>query len=188
MTTEPLYSEQNESTKRELDELKKMNFKEYQLKVIKRQRKYPQKGDVFVIEPLEGISFWGIVVNNHVCNINGEDLLVVMIFKEKAPENNINEWKPDINNLLIEPSMVGKEYWTKGYFYTVYNIPIENSLDNYGFYCIFEDRYFDEWGKKLRKEPKIVGTFGVSTISGIAYKINVELIIEKQLMENRFTN
>ena len=35
----------------------------------------------------------------------------------------------------------------------------------------------DEYGNKITKEPQMIGTYGVVTISGIAKKINQELII-----------
>lgn len=178
------YEEQSEETKKKLDELEQKDFKEYQLKIIKRKKTYPRKGDVFLIEPVEGIFFWGIVINNHICNINGEDLLVVMIFKERVYDTKHCKWQVNTRNLLIEPCIVGKEYWTKGFFYTVDNIIVEKKELSYGFYCIFENKYYDEWGKELEYVPDLIGTYGVLTISGIAYKINVELIIDKTLLSD----
>ena len=36
---------------------------EYQVKIIKRKRIIPQKGDVFVVSPREGMYYCGVVVN-----------------------------------------------------------------------------------------------------------------------------
>ena len=38
-------------------------------------------------------------------------------------------------------------------------------------------KFFDEYGKELANQPKLLGIYGVATISGIARKINQELII-----------
>lgn len=38
-------------------------------------------------------------------------------------------------------------------------------------------KFFDEYGNDIQEEPSILGTYGVATISGVAYSINQELII-----------
>lgn len=174
------YEEQPEHVKRRLDALDEIDVKEYQLKVIKRTRKYPNKGDVFLVEPQEGIYFYGLVINNHVNNIQGDDLLVIMIFRNRANGLTNKSFELDYNNLLIEPCMVGKEYWTRGYFYTIDNIEYEKS--DYGFYSISKNKFFNEYEEELYKEPKLLGVWGVSTIFGIAIKIQEELIIDKSLL------
>lgn len=180
---EERYNEQPQYIKEKLERLDLQNISEYQLKVIKRKRIYPEKGDVFLVEPKEGIYFWGVVMNNHVCNINGEDLLVISIFKERV-DNTEKIEKVDYDNLLIGPCIVGKEYWTKGYFYTIKNMDCGKC--DYGFYSIGKGEYFDEYGNVLRKEPQMLGTYGVVTISGIAYKINVELIMNEAVSGELF--
>ena len=57
-----------------------MQIHEYQLKVLKKKRVYPEIGDIFQIKPTENITYYGVVINNHVTNRNGEDLIVVVIF------------------------------------------------------------------------------------------------------------
>lgn len=177
---EKRYEEQPEYVKKKIDALKKMDIKDYQLKVIKRTRKYPNKGDVFLVEPKEGLYFYGLVVNNHVNNIQGEDLLVIMIFRNRANGLTDKSFKPDYNNLLIRPCMVGKEYWTRGYFHTIDNIEYDKS--DYGFYSISKNKFFNEYEEELYKEPKLLGLWGVSTILGIAVKIQDELIIDESLL------
>lgn len=175
------YNEQPDYIKKALDELDKKPLKEYQLKVIKRKRAYPQKGDVFLVEPKEGIYFWGIVMNNHVCNINGDDLLVVLIFRDRVTSLEDGRFVPDYDNLLIEPTMVGKEYWTKGYFYTVGQR--ECTACDYGFYSVCRKKYFDEYGSEKKMKPELLGTYGVATLSCVASEINRELIMDEKLLD-----
>ncbi len=78
-------------------------------------------------------------------------------------------------DLLIDPEIVGKEYWTRGYFFNIAHITI--SVNNYGFYSIGKRKFFDEFGNDIHEEPYLLGTYGVATISGIAYGINKEMII-----------
>lgn len=54
------------------------------------------------------------------------------------------------------------------------NIPA--NLD-YGFYRISKRLFLDEYGNKLNREPKLLGTFGVFTAWGVAYEIHKEMII-----------
>lgn len=171
------YNEQSEEVKNKLDILNSFDITNFQLKVIKRRRMYPSKGDIFKIIPKENIFLRGIVVNNHINNINGDDLLLIMIFN---PDVNVEE---SINSgvrseeLLIPPQIVGKEYWTRGYFYNIGHCDKISLTDDYGFYSIGKGKFFDEYGNELLSEPKLLGTYGVCTISGIAREINKELII-----------
>ena len=168
------YNQCSQEVKDKLDKLSDMLIKEYQLQVIKRKRKYPEIGDIFQVRPRENIEYYGIVINNHVDN-NGDDLLVIFIFKsgvdiEQAVKNGVKK-----EDLLIDPEIVGKEYWTRGYFFNVGHIEVK--ADRYGFYSIGKRKFFDEFGNDIHEEPYLLGTYGVATISGIAYGINQEMII-----------
>lgn len=170
------YNALPEDVKKKLDILANAPFKEYQLQVIKRKRIYPEKGDIFQIRPYDNIEYYGIVVNNHVDNNNGDDLLVIFIFNkgvdiEKSVKNGVKK-----EDLLIDPEIVGKEYWTRGYFFNVGHIEINEN--KYGFYSIGKCKFFDEFGNEIQEEPYLLGTYGVATISGIAYGINKEMIIK----------
>ena len=128
------YEQCSQAVRDKLDKLDEMYINEYQLQVIKRKRIYPDIGDIFKICPRENIECYGIVVNNHVNNKNGDDLIVIFIFKsdvdiEQSVKKGIRK-----EDLLIDPEIVGKEYWTRGYFFNVGHI--ESKVNNYGFYSI----------------------------------------------------
>lgn len=171
------YNEQSKEVKNKLDILKNMNIREYQLKVIKKKNTYPQIGEVFIINPQSSLFLWGVVINNYVNNINGENLLVIMIFNEEININKENSFIFEPQKLLIPPTIVGSEYWKKGYFFSIGSIELPNIEDMYGFYDIIDGVYFDEYGKKLEDIPRISGIYGVSTISGVAYEVNKELLV-----------
>lgn len=170
------YAEQPTDIKVKLDRLDEVGLEEYQLKVIKRKRLYPQIGDLFKICPREDIILYGVVINNHINNINGEDLLLVLIFKNVDVKTILQEGVKN-KHLLIPPQIIGKEYWTRGYFYNIDSVDSISNVESYGFYSVGKGKIFDEYGNVLGFEPKILGTFGVATISGVARKINQELII-----------
>ena len=145
-------------------------------KRIKRKRIYPEIGDVFQINPKGKFLLHGVVINNHINNINGDDLILILIFKDKA-DLSIALQNAEKEDLLIPPQIVGKEYWTRGYFYNISHVENIPKLKTYGFYSIGNRKFLDEYGKEVKEEPELLGTYGVATISGVARKINQELII-----------
>lgn len=175
------YEQQTLGVKKKLDDLYNQDPRNYQLKVVKRKKINPQKGDVFLLSPVKGIYFYGLVVNNEICSINGNDLLVILIFKSMTTELNDKNFKIDLDNLLIRPCMVGKEYWRKGYFFNIGHISIQSKID-YGFYDVIDDKFYDEYENELNYIPQLIGMFGVSTITGIAYNVWQELIIDERLI------
>ena len=80
---EERYAKLSKEVKEKLEIFDNLDISEYQLQVIKRKRIYPEKGDVFQMKPAKNIDLYGIVINNHINNINGEDLILIMIFKQK---------------------------------------------------------------------------------------------------------
>lgn len=173
------YEKLSDEIKEKLNELDNSNISDYQLQVIKRKRLYPEIGDIFKVNPRDNIYFYGVVLNNHIHNINGDDLLLVLIFKQNIDIKGsiINGVKED--DLLLPPQIIGKEYWTRGFFYNVEHYDEILNVKNYGFYSIGKGEFVDEYGKELANQPKLLGTYGVAAISGIARKINQELIIRK---------
>ncbi len=167
------YSKLTDEKKRKIDALQDMLIPEYQLKIIKRKRKYPEIGDIFQINPKEDIFYYGVVINN----INGEDLILILIFDNDEDIHKKLERLITKKDLLISPTLVGKEYWTRGYFYTVERTEQKIEIESFGFYDIFDDFYYNEYKQKLASEPKIKSMEGVKTISGIAYEMNKETII-----------
>ncbi len=164
----------SDEVKQKLDDLE---VSDCQLQVIKRKRIYPEIGDIFKVNPKGDLFYYGLVVNNHINNINGEELLLILIFKEGVDIKESISRGVNFDELLIPPQIVGKEYWTRGYFYNVEHYNEKINIDDYGFYSIGKGKFFDEYGNEITNEPQLLGTYGVATIIGIAGKINQELII-----------
>lgn len=171
------YAEQPQEIKDRLDKLNDAKVEEYQLQVIKKKRSYPEIGDIFQVNPRGDSILHGVVVNNHINNINGDDLLFILMFKPDVSVDEALEKGVSKEDLLIDPVMVGKEYWTRGYFYTFSHTEQIANVKNYGFYSIGKRKFFDEYGAEIFKEPSLLGGFGVATITGIGKKVNQELII-----------
>ena len=54
------------------------------------------------------------------------------------------------NDLLIPPEIIGKEYWTRGYFYNVDHYDEKLKIKEYGFYSIGQGKVLDEYGKAIK--------------------------------------
>ena len=126
----------DDEKKEKLKILEELDLKEYQLKVIKRKRVKPQKGDLFVVSPKENMYFWGVIINSDVKVCEEDGFMVVFILKDRAESSADTSIPNSVTNLLIEPAIVGKWYWNKGYFYNVgISIEIPDNVD-YGFYSV----------------------------------------------------
>lgn len=94
-------------------------------------------------------------MNTHINNINGDDLIPLAI--------------------------VGKEYWTRSYFYNIGHFDGLMNINSYGFYWIGKGKFVDEYGDVLTSKPDLYGSFGVTAIIGIARQITKELIIRSYI-------
>ena len=183
------YESQPEEIKRELDDLSEAFddykvFKEkYQLKVIKRTRKLAKKGDIFVFSPREGIYFYGLVVKDDVKSDSEYNWYVIMLFKSKTNSLNDINFIPYYNDLLLPPLIVTRLYWTKGFFDNVGHLDEVNYNISYGFYDVYWNITVDEYDQKINYVPDYITSAGVMTDIGIAYEVNKELIINKDLLK-----
>lgn len=171
-----------EKQKRQIEMLNSMTWKEYQLNEIKRTKTLPRKGDVFLVSPQSNYFFWGVVVQEQVYHMEDENFWLVFILKDRTSNVTFNVPRLDIENLLIEPAMVGQFFWTSGVFFNVGKTEIPVGVD-YGFYRIGKG-FVDEYGRTLEREPKLMGTYGVSSKDGLAYEINYELIANNTYEKN----
>lgn len=95
---------------------------------------------------------------------------------------------PNYDDLLIGPEIVDSSYWSRGFFFTITNLPIdqnEKQLD-YGFYSVGKGKYFKEDGIEIDHKPLLLGTYGIATITGIAFNVEKELIIDSVLLDFYF--
>lgn len=174
------YDMQSEEVREKLDRLSEQDPKEYQVKILKRKRTIPQKGDVFVVSPREGMYYCGVVINAGD-EISDTYSAVVFILDKEYENMDIDVKDLELENLLYYPEIVDKGYWSRGYFYNIgKQIEIPDDLD-YGFYSIGKECYVDEYRNRISRCPKLLGIDGVATGIGVARKINRELILKGRI-------
>lgn len=174
------YRMQSREVREKLDALDEQDPREYQVKILKRKRTIPQKGDVFVVNPREGMYYCGVVVNAGD-GISDTYSAVVFILDKEYESMDIDVKDLELENLLYYPEIVDKGYWSRGYFYNIgKQIEIPDDLD-YGFYSIGKECYVDEYRNRISRCPKLLGIDGVATGIGVARKINRELILKGRI-------
>ena len=176
------YNEATEIQQKKIDALyNTMSVADYQLKLLKRKRKYPEIGDIFRLMPPNNQYLYGIVVNNHIKNINTVEQIVIMIFetKEKLIDACNRKILPD--DLFIPSKIITKLYWTNGYFETIDKIENFQCNADYGFYTGSRDMFLDEYGTEMDHQPQIVSLFGITTNIGIARAVYCELIYRNMI-------
>lgn len=154
----------------------------FQLLKIKRSYKYPEKGDIFVFQPRKNIFFYGLVLNAHVNNLQGEDVYVVALFSIKSKSVDKFSFVLDYSKLLLAPLMVDRIYWTKGLFYNVSHTDNLGTPPSYGFFKIArENQFWNEFDEPLEQRPEYLSS-GAQTSIGVGYKVNKEIIIDDSLL------
>ena len=104
-------------------------------------------------------------MNKHNNNINGDDLIIKIIFHNEVEIRDCVQRGIKEKDLLIPPQIVGKEYWTRGYFYNIGRFDGIMNVNNYGFYRIGKGMFVDEYGNALNCKPELLGCSGVVTIT-----------------------
>lgn len=183
---------QSQEVKEKLDSFRNSD---YQLRIIEKTKPKINTGDIFLLSPRENIYFYGKVLKTNIKTINNDTFVegkhTVFIHKCKTHKKSMDDYNPNYDDLLINPSIVDISYWKSGFFYTIGNLPlteIEKTLD-YGFYKLGIPGIRDSWfcteeGEKIDRQPKIKGIYGVATITGIAAEIEKEIIMNPLLINN----
>ncbi|MGL4606422.1 MAG: Imm26 family immunity protein, partial [Eubacteriaceae bacterium] len=177
---------QSKEVQKELDLFDEKNMNEFLLRRIKGSRSImPQKGDVFIVSPKEGLYFYGAVVSDRF-NLDlyeGCELFTAVIFKEKAKYIGAKDYSLNFNNIMFPPFIVDLFYWRRGLFYNIGDkITIPEDF-NYGFFDVIDYKYCDEYENEIDFTPTHCSVSGVKTIYGVGYEIHREAIFDKTLYE-----
>lgn len=135
---------------------------------MKKSNKKPQEGDVFVLQPIKDMFYYGKVIQTNLRSvdsfINGMTLIYIYMYCS------INKEMPnDLENeeLLIPPVIVNHQPWRKGYFETIGNVGVSENEKNidFSFWDICREKYVDINGQviMLDSEPKYRSIYGLGS-------------------------
>ena len=164
-----------------------------QLVKLKPSKLMTKQGDIFVLSPVKGVYFYGKVFEANIQHIEKSSWYngcnVVFVFACKSQEKDLLNYNADPKSILIGPKIISLDYWAKGLFETIGNIPLteeEKQLD-YGFFCM---EPLDRWGffqkangEKLDYEPTLFSGYGINTLTGMYMSMKTELIINPDLLK-----
>ena len=153
-----------------------MEFNE--LIAMKKSYKKPQEGDVFVLQPIENIFFWGKVIETNVKSrdsfVNGMTLIFVYqcYSHDKVMPPNL-----DSNEFLIAPMVVNYRPWNRGYFETIGNVEVSQKERNteIAFRDVLKKEYVDISGNAVESIPKLCGTFGLGSYGAVGKEVHKAL-------------
>ncbi|MBD5474364.1 MAG: hypothetical protein HDR20_16140 [Lachnospiraceae bacterium] len=138
---------------------------------MKKSRKKPQEGDVFVLQPIKDVFYYGKVIQTNLKSVDSFINGMTLIYIYKYCSNN-KVIPNDLENeeLLIAPVIVNHQPWWKGYFETIGNVGVSENDRNidFAFWDILRKKYVDINGQiiLLNSEPKYrsihgLGSYGV---------------------------
>ena len=182
----------SEDVQRRLEEYGKRREMTDELILIKRKRPKLEKGDVFVVQPKEGLYFYGRVLDAHVDvffrggpEYAWKDSLIVCLYRNRTTRLTLDDFKPSYDDLLVRPSYVVPNAFYSGYLYKIGNVPFtkeEEELD-YGFFSISFRTMQDAHGRHIDYVPKMIGISGIGNFGSLAFKMREELIIDPSLLD-----
>ena len=160
-------------------------------KVIKRTRRQPNDGDIFVCTINGTVYYYGKILKACIVNPSDEWIngcILACLFRDKTTVKNLDNYKGSYDNLLLTPFIVTKQYWTGGWFETIGNVPLDErdfSLD-YGFYEAYGfgpmGGFYKETGEGMDHIPKYMSSLGIETLIGVYRGVKREVIIDPSLL------
>ena len=139
------------------------------MEVLRPSRAQPRAGDVFALR-LDGLFRFGRVISTDAMagwNMTGARLIYV--FRHTATQAAVPdrvEMTPE--QLLVPPLMTNNLPWSRGYFRTLINLPIEagEALPRHCFRAS-TGRYYDDMAKELPGPIEPVGEWGLQSYRSI---------------------
>jgi Immunity protein 26 len=139
------------------------------LEILRPSRVRPKVGDVFALR-LGGLFRFGRVISTEAMagwNMPGANLIYV--FTYAATEADVPD-RAELTTarLLVSPIMTNRLPWSRGYFQTLINLPIEagEALPRHCFRSS-AGRFYDEWTNELEGPIEPVGDWGMGSFRTI---------------------
>jgi hypothetical protein len=149
------------------------------LKVLKKTRRKPEAGDIFVfqLEPIPERYFFGRVIATDTTIGNITEIGVVLIYLYRVTSSNKEDIPPlDPSDLLVPPIGTNRQAWLRGFFELVKS-GVNKKEDLLPKHCFRDHRgwFLDEYGNRLPGPIEPVSINGLSGIGSIDNKISMAL-------------
>lgn len=145
---------------------------------MNKSRKHPKEGDIFWVQPLMNMYYYGKVIQTQIQSIdslvNGMNL--IFLYDKRATDHSILEDLSDAG-FLIPPVIINKLPWSRGYFETIGSVPVterDRSM-SYGFWSFLKKRFVDVQGMPLANQPQYWSDYGLASYAIVGGKIQAAL-------------
>ncbi len=146
------------------------------LQQLKSSRRKPRPGDVFAMQLPDDRFLFGRVIDTEAQPGFGPATAVLIyvysVRSETCELPDRSQLRPD--RLLVSPMMTNRLPWSRGYFETIANVPLdsEDVLDQHCFLSAVRGRYFDERGQEVSGPIEPVGDYGLHSYRTIDDEIS----------------
>jgi hypothetical protein len=150
--------------------------------VQEKSNKKPKKGDVFVLNPGQGVFCFGKVVKTNVVSrdsfVNGMNLVFIYDYfsqTDKMPE--------DLESLeILSVQVINNQLWRKGFAknIAVSEVTERDTNTDYGFWDTVNQVYVDLSGSPMDHIPKYKGIYGLGSYGSIGKEIHKVLTGREQ--------
>ena len=150
--------------------------------VQEKSNKKPKKGDVFVLNPGQGVFCFGKVVKTNVVSrdsfVNGMNLVFIYDYfsqTDKMPE--------DLESLeILSVQVINNQLWRKGFAknIAVSEVTERDTNTDYGFWDTVNQVYVDLSGSPMDHIPKYKGIYGLGSYGSIGKEIHKALAGREQ--------
>jgi len=149
------------------------------LQVLKPSRKRLHAGDVFVLQPDERYLFGRVINTNASAGWLG--CILIYVFRVRGTTKELpprSELSPD--KLLVPPIMTFRLMWSRGYFETIAEMPLElgDVLKQHCFRS-YGGKYYDELSNELPGPVEPIGVWGLSPYRSIDDEVSDALGIPR---------
>lgn len=147
-----------------------------------KSRKYPEEGDIFLVQPLSNVYYYGKVIQTHIKSRDScvKGMNLVFIYDKCSVDQSIPD---DLSHsgFLISPTIINKLPWSRGYFETIGNVPVTELEKNmsYGFWSFLKKMFVDVEGIPLGYKPQYWSDYGLASYAVIGEKIQNALKAKK---------
>jgi hypothetical protein len=146
------------------------------LAILKKSRHRLREGDVFVMRPPDGLYLYGRVISTVAkAGWSMPGAILIYVYRSRSSQKAAVPTLA-LGDLLLPPMMTNRLGWSRGYFETIGNKPLQPG-DVLRHHCFenFAGRYFDETAAELPGPIAPVGTWGLHSYRSIDDEISKAL-------------
>lgn len=150
--------------------------------VQEKSNKKPKKGDVFVLNPGQGVFCFGKVVKTNVVSrdsfVNGMNLVFIYDYFSQT-----DKIPTDLESLeILSVQVINNQLWRKGFAKNtaVSEVTERDTNTDYGFWDTVNQVYVDLSGSPMDHIPKYKGIYGLGSYGSIGKEIHKALTGREQ--------